>query len=104
MKEYGDWEFVERLGSGAFGEVWKVSRELPGLGVRQLGALKRTKHGTDEMVRDFFKSEVSVLASLSSAYIPSYLDSGVDSDGNYWMVSSFIEGKTLCGIVNGEVG
>ena len=99
MKEYGDWEFVERLGSGAFGEVWKVSRELPGLGVRQLGALKRTKHGTDEMVRDFFKSEVSVLASLSSAYIPSYLDSGVDSDGNYWMVSSFIEGKTLWKLV-----
>jgi len=85
----------DRLGAGHFSEVWKVARQVPGLGVQQLGALKVTKHEANDDVRTLFKAEIGVLAQLASPYIPSYLDSGKDASGDYWLVVSFIEGQSL---------
>ena len=99
MNDYKDWQFLELLGKGAFGEVWKVAREVPHAGVHQFGALKKTQHNGDPDVKTLFEREIAALANLSSPYIPTYLDSGIDSASEYWMVSGFVEGKTLWHIV-----
>lgn len=74
-----DFEEVQRLGEGAFSQVYKVRRRADG----GIYALKRVKlSGLKPRERENALNEVRILASISHPNIIAYKEAFVDPDSN----------------------
>ena len=87
----GDYELLELIGSGGFGEVYRArttgdNREVAVKVVRSAGA------GRHELHR--FKQEAKTLRLLNHPHIVTIYDVGVHDDNSY-IVTELLEGETL---------
>lgn len=70
-----DFEQIQRLGRGAFGEVWKVRNKLDGC----FYAIKKIKLGNDDEKNSKILREVSALSRLSHNNIVRYYQAWIES-------------------------
>ncbi len=90
------YQLVEIVGEGAFGVVWKAYDKQLGRSV----AVKIPKHNyTTEREQSWFFREARAAAKLKHASIVAVYDVGQDEKVRY-IVSEFIEGKTLTEFTN----
>jgi tetratricopeptide (TPR) repeat protein len=98
LQSVGHFELIEKLGSGAFGTVWKA-RDTK---LDRTVAVKIPRHGSmsaDEQQK-FFR-EASAAAQLRHPNIVSVHEVGRDGDTVY-IVSDFIRGSTLSDWLTGQ--
>ena len=88
----GDFELIEKLGSGSMGEVWLAYQQTMDRKV----ALKilAPKYGSDSKFIDRFMSEVKHSAKLSHPNIVTAFYAGTDK-GHYYLAISYVIGKTV---------
>jgi serine/threonine-protein kinase len=88
----GDFEILEKLGSGSMGEVWLAYQETMDRKV----ALKilAPKYASDSKFIDRFMSEVKNSAKLSHPNIVTAFYAGTDK-GHYYLAISYVSGKTV---------
>ncbi|BAU99689.1 protein kinase domain-containing protein [Aurantimicrobium minutum] len=99
----GSWTLKHKLGSGAFGVVFKAEKNDIN-NTKRIAAIKVMSpetHGKKDLEATF-KHEFNVLSKLNSPYVPSVLDSGVALFNNgetpvelMWFAMEFIEGGNL---------
>ena len=94
--ELGEYQPVERLGSGGMGEVWLASKD----GLIKPRALKilRPELAQDQEYRRRFFREAEIGAGLRHCRIVSVYDFG-EAQGHLYLVMDFIDGvdlATLC--------
>ncbi len=88
--DFGPYHFLEHLGSGALGEVWKAE-ERGALGQRLVAVKVQRKLGT----RDLAVNEIQTLMDFNHPAIVRLYDHGVLADGTPWMATEVIEGGPL---------
>jgi eukaryotic-like serine/threonine-protein kinase len=98
-KTLGRFEIVELLGSGGFGKVYRafdpqLQREVA-LKLPQPGLLDDPK-----AVERFFR-EARAAARLRHPHVVPVFDAG-EQDGEYYIASAFIEGRTLAAAIDGK--
>ena len=95
----GNYEIRSKLGSGAFGAVYRAYNA--GLG-REV-ALKIPHHSTltDDRARERFLREARAAAQLDHANIVPVFDAG-QARGRYYIAYGFIEGRTLAAVVGND--
>eukprot|EP01052_Picozoa_sp_SAG31_P043788 SAG31_NODE_7412_length_1696_cov_1.253601_1_plen_200_part_00 len=72
-----DFEFQEKIGSGAFGTVYRVRRKVDG----NVYVIKKVKILTmSRKEQESAINEVRIMASLDSPYVIKYYDSFIDGD------------------------
>lgn len=103
LSKIGNWERGDFLGNGAFGLVFKCSRQRVDES-KEYSALKILTPGgqKDSNRRALFVHEFNVLSKLDSKYIPSILDSGIENlpvsgkeQNLQWFAMEFIAGESL---------
>jgi tRNA A-37 threonylcarbamoyl transferase component Bud32 len=98
-KRIGRFEIVSKLGSGAFGVVYRAIDPV----LKRDVALK-VPHASllqNEEVAKRLIQEPQAAAQLQHPNIVAVFDAGIDGD-NYFIASAFIEGRTLDGITKGK--
>ena len=89
----GNYELVERIGTGGFGVVFKARQLAP---VQRWVALKILKLGMDtEEVIARFEAERQVLAALEHPNIAKVFDAGATTAGRPYFVMELVAGSTL---------
>ena len=91
-QRFGDYELIERLGSGGFGTVWKA-REVSLGRIVALKMLNADLADDPDWVRRFHR-EARIAASLDHPAIPPIYRFG-EVDGVHYIAMRFIEGVTL---------
>ena len=91
-RRFGDYELIERLGSGGFGTVWKA-REVSLGRIVALKMLNADLADDPDWVRRFHR-EARIAASLDHPAIPAIYRFG-EVDGVHYIAMRFIEGMTL---------
>jgi serine/threonine-protein kinase len=88
----GDFEILEKLGSGSMGEVWLAYQET----MERKVALKilAPKYSSDSKFIDRFMSEVKHSAKLSHPNIVTAFYAGTDK-GHYYLAISYVSGETV---------
>ena len=91
--ENTNFQIVEKIGEGGFGEVYKAFQNNP---VRRTVALKVIKPGMDsrEVIRRF-ETERQTLAHLDHPGIAKVLDAGTTKRGLPYFVMEFVDGEPL---------
>jgi WD40 repeat protein/serine/threonine protein kinase len=89
----GRYRLLEKVGEGAFGEVWRAEQEEP---VRRLVALKVLKAGMDtRQVVARFEAERQALALMDHPHIAKVFDGGVAENGRPFFVMELVSGIPL---------
>ncbi|MGA9420983.1 MAG: serine/threonine-protein kinase, partial [Rhodanobacteraceae bacterium] len=92
--ELGDWQLIERIGTGGMSEVWLGERSRDG--VVQRGAIKLMSVGfANPELRERFLRERGILARLSDARIARYYDGGIGPDGRPWLAMEHVGGMPI---------
>ncbi|MGE0265688.1 MAG: protein kinase [Candidatus Obscuribacterales bacterium] len=93
MKLVGNrYETIEQLGSGAAGAVYKARDPVK----KKIVTVKLlTRHSISERAAIRFQREAKAQSGLSHENLSSVLDFGIDTDGTPYMVTTFIEGRSL---------
>jgi len=93
MKLVGNrYETIEPLGSGAAGAVYKARDTV----MKKIVTVKiLTRHSISERATIRFQREAKAQSGLSHENLSSVLDFGIDTDGTPYMVTTFIEGRSL---------
>ncbi len=81
-----------KLGSGGMADVWLAEDQE--LGRRVAVKILHDRYATDEQFVERFRREATHAAGLSHPNIVSIFDRGV-TDGDYYIVMEYIEGRTL---------
>lgn len=89
---YENYEILGRLGAGGFGTVWKV-RDPRYAEPLALKLSRDPVRGHDAAARAL--REVTVLRQLSSPYVVSILDAGLNRDGHIFVLMELLDGKPL---------
>jgi hypothetical protein len=86
----------QRLGGGAFGEVFQASRRNPFCEFEFAVKFHRPSVFADaERARGRFEREVVALGKLQHRAIVSYADAGIDARGHPFLVMSLVKGQNL---------
>lgn len=91
------YEWIEKLGEGQMGEVWRAKH-------RRLGRpcavkiIHAEKDGTEHVRR--FEREARVTASLHSPHIVQVFDFGLRSDGSFFYAMELLEGQDLQSLID----
>lgn len=100
-KALGSYRLVAKLGAGGMGEVWRAEHQL----LARQAAIKlirpealRDREGADE-IRERFRREAQVLASMRSRHTISLYDYGVADDGAFYYVMELLDGLDLEALV-----
>ncbi len=88
----GNWRALRMIGRGGMGEVW-LGERADGLFARKV-AIKFIRDDRPALARNI-ESERQVLAGLQHPGIVRLLDAGALADGQPYLVTDFIEGRTL---------
>ena len=89
----GRFRLIERLGEGAFGQVWRAEQSAP---VRRQVALKIIKLGMDTReVIARFEQERQALAILSHPNIARVFDAGATNTGRPFFAMELVEGVRI---------
>jgi serine/threonine-protein kinase len=91
-QRFGDYELIERLGSGGFGTVWKA-REVSLGRIVALKVLNADLADDPDWIRRFHR-EARIAASLDHPAIPPIYRFG-EVDGVHYIAMRYIEGMTL---------
>ncbi len=92
--ELSQFEFIERLGEGGMGEVWKVCREVAGHS--QMLALKLLRtHLRDPDANARFLREQRILLQLDHPNIARLYDAGYTQDGRPWLALEWVDGLNI---------
>lgn len=92
MSSLKDFEQLNKLGEGAFSQVFKVKRKSDG----QIYALKRVKLGSLSVKeKENAVNEVRILASINDPNIVGYKEAFLDDLGNMYIVMEFAGGGDL---------
>ncbi|MDB4444067.1 bifunctional serine/threonine-protein kinase/formylglycine-generating enzyme family protein [bacterium] len=99
-EKIGEYDILEKLGTGGFGSVWKA--RSPGGEIVAIKLLDPKLLDNDLVVRKFF-SEAMILARLDHKNITKLKDFFPD-ESNYVIVMDFVEGITLREFLDREKG
>lgn len=92
LGQIGDFRLLEILGGGAFGLVYKALDTKLG----RMVAIKVPRFSLDDKSKSRrFLNEAKTAARLRHPNIVALYESGVTDDGQMFLVSEFVEGKTL---------
>ncbi|MBL9013101.1 MAG: serine/threonine protein kinase [Myxococcales bacterium] len=100
-KELGAYRLVARLGAGGMGEVWRAEHRL----LARSAAIKliRSEALTDEAsapeIRERFRREAQVLASMRSRHTIALYDYGVTDEGVFYYAMELLDGLDLESLV-----
>ncbi len=95
-KELGSYRLVAKLGAGGMGEVWRAEHRL----LARSAAIKLIRpevmfaEAADE-VRERFRREAQVLASMKSRHTIAIFDYGVTNEGTFFYVMELLDGLDL---------
>lgn len=90
----GGFQLESLLGEGGMGTVYRAHR--PGTDFTQRVALKIIRAGVATAVlRERFRRERSILASLDHPGIAGFIDGGITDQGELWFAMALIEGETI---------
>lgn len=93
---FGRYQVIEKLGEGAFGEVFKaMDSELNRLVAIKVQRLRSNKRLSSNESSNLWKTEARSLASLRNDGIVSVFDVGIAEDGRGYLVSEFVDGSDL---------
>lgn len=100
-RELGSYRLVARLGAGGMGEVWRAEHRL----LAREAAIKliraevmQSPDGVEE-VRERFRREAQVLASMKSRHTIDIFDYGVTEAGVFYYVMELLDGLDLESLV-----
>jgi serine/threonine protein kinase len=100
-RELGAYKLVARLGAGGMGEVWRAEHRL----LARSAAIKLIRpealadpHAEPE-IRERFRREAQVLASMRSRHTIGLFDYGVTEDGVFYYVMELLDGLDLESLV-----
>jgi serine/threonine protein kinase len=100
-RELGSYRLVARLGTGGMGEVWRAEHRL----LARSAAIKLIRpevlsdpEGAEEM-RERFRREAQVLASMRSRHTIQIFDYGVTADDTFYYVMELLDGLDLESLV-----
>jgi serine/threonine-protein kinase len=90
----GSYRLTRLIGRGGMGAVYEALRDDDQF--HQQVALKLIKRGMDsDFVRERFRRERQILASLDHPYIAHLLDGGTTADGQPYFVMEFVAGEPI---------
>ncbi|HUS27001.1 MAG TPA: serine/threonine protein kinase [Kofleriaceae bacterium] len=95
-RELGSYRLVAKLGSGGMGEVWRAEHRL----LARSAAIKLIRpdvldsDGISE-IRERFRREAQVLASMKSRHTIAIFDYGVTNDSTFYYVMELLDGLDL---------
>ncbi len=96
-KELGSYRLVAKLGHGGMGEVWRAEHRL----LARSAAIKVIRpeamtdpDGVDE-IRERFRREAQVLASMKSRNTIEIFDYGITADATFYYVMELLDGMDL---------
>ncbi|MBB3700534.1 protein kinase [Flammeovirga yaeyamensis] len=92
LQQLGQYQLVEKIGEGGFGEVYKGEHQLLKQPVA-VKLLKKELNGTDAL--DRFKKEVMVTASLNHPNTIKVYDYGHNNKHQFYYVMEYLEGISL---------
>jgi eukaryotic-like serine/threonine-protein kinase len=95
----GRYHLIERAGSGGMAEVYRARDEL--LGREVAVKVLSERFAGDRSFVERFRREAQSAANLNHPNIVSLYDYG-DSDGSYFIVMEYIDGKSLNDIIGAE--
>lgn len=101
-QQLGAYELIEKMQSGAMGEVWRARHRL----LARPAAVKLIRHemSTDEKSRQvattLFRREARATAELTSPYTVRLFDFGVSDEGTFYYVMELLEGLDLRNLVD----
>ncbi len=85
-------DLIERVGSGAFGEVWRALDRDTG----ESAAIKRLHaHLSDGAAITRFLREASLLARVRSEHVVRYIAHGRDDNARPWIATEWLSGEDL---------
>lgn len=91
-KLVGNYEFLEFIGSGGMGVIYKARHPV----LKRLVAVKMLhSHLMNEMIVKRFQHEAQAVSSLSHANVIAVHDFGLSEHGQPYMVMDFVDGKPL---------
>ncbi len=92
--DLSQFEFIERLGEGGMGEVWKVCREVAGQSQTLALKLLRTNLKDPEANARFLR-EQRILLQLDHPNIARLYDAGHTQEGRPWLALEWVDGKNI---------
>ncbi len=95
-RELGSYRLVAKLGTGGMGEVWRAEHRL----LARQAAIKLIRpevlhEEAAEEVRERFRREAQVLASMKSRHTIAIFDYGVTNEGTFFYVMELLDGLDL---------
>jgi serine/threonine protein kinase len=100
-RELGSYRLVAKLGTGGMGEVWRAEHRL----LARQAAIKLIRpevmHDSDAIdeIRERFRREAQVLASMKSRHTTAIFDYGVTAEGIFYYVMELLDGLDLESLV-----
>jgi len=92
-RRIGPYRLLERIGTGAMGEVWRAEQHEP---VRRIVALKIIKKGMDTReVITRFEIERQAMALMDHPAIARVYDAGATADGRPFIAMEYLAGEPI---------
>ena len=100
-KELGAYKLVARLGAGGMGEVWRAEHRLlaRSAAIKLIRAEALVDPESESEIRERFRREAQVLASMKSRHTIGLFDYGVTDDGVFYYVMELLDGLDLESLV-----
>jgi len=100
-RELGSYKLVARLGAGGMGEVWRAEHRLlaRSAAIKLIRAEALSDPESVPEIRERFRREAQVLASMRSRHTIDLYDYGVTDDGTFFYVMELLDGLDLESLV-----
>lgn len=93
-RRVGPWRLLHPLGRGGMGEVWLAAR-ADGAYAREVALKLPHAHLLGGALRERFRREHDILATLADPRIARFYDAGIDTDGQPWLALEYVVGTPI---------